>query len=149
MRALEKWIEAEGAAAGADPQALKSISDAMAKRDATAAAQRGGEAAAGNGGGWELGVRKRQGTAGWLKTLPPDIAARCVGTAGDWCGRYLMQTPVPPKVLLWILTRSGSAYSSSCNCAPLWTLPDATSRSTKASCFQAKISSLLMRWLGS
>ncbi len=136
MRALEKWIEAEGAAAGADPQALKSISAAMAKRDATAAAQRGGSAAAGKSGGWGLGVRKRQGTAGWLKTLPPDIAARCVGTIGDWCGRYLMQTPILPKVLLLIVTSSRSAYSPSYNCAPLWTLPEATSRSTEASCFR-------------
>ena len=30
--------------------------------------------------------------------LPPAIQARCEGTIGDWCGRFLMQTPVAVKV---------------------------------------------------
>lgn len=33
-----------------------------------------------------------------LSHLPPEIAARCAGTAGNWCGKYLMQKPIPGKV---------------------------------------------------
>lgn len=32
-----------------------------------------------------------------LSHLPPEIAVRCAGTVGDWCGRYLMQKPIPGK----------------------------------------------------
>lgn len=92
VQALEKWFETEGVSAGADAAALKSISAAVANRDAAAQRSKSG------GGGWRLGRRRRQQPSAWLKSLPPDIAARCAGTAGDWCGRYLMQTPIPAKV---------------------------------------------------
>ena len=32
--------------------------------------------------------------------LPGEIAERCEGTIGDWCGRYLMQKPIPAKARL-------------------------------------------------
>jgi hypothetical protein len=30
--------------------------------------------------------------------LPPEIAKRCQGTVGTWCGKFLMQKPIPSKV---------------------------------------------------
>ena len=38
-----------------------------------------------------------------LSGLPPEIAERCAGTVGDWCGQYLTQDPIPTKVLLHTL----------------------------------------------
>lgn len=39
-----------------------------------------------------------RGTAKLPKVLPPDIAARCEGTIGGWCGRYMLQEEIPAKV---------------------------------------------------
>jgi hypothetical protein len=38
-----------------------------------------------------------------LSRLPPEVAERCAGTVGDWCGQYLMQVPIPTKVMLCML----------------------------------------------
>ena len=38
-----------------------------------------------------------------LSRLPPEVAERCAGTVGDWCGQYLMQVPIPAKVMLCML----------------------------------------------
>ncbi len=39
-----------------------------------------------------------------LSLLPPEIAARCAGTAGTWCGKYLMQQSIPTKVRICFRT---------------------------------------------
>ncbi len=33
----------------------------------------------------------------WVQVLPPEIAARCEGTIGGWCGRMLLQEEIPAK----------------------------------------------------
>jgi hypothetical protein len=38
-----------------------------------------------------------------LSRLPSEVAERCAGTVGVWCGQYLMQVPVPTKVMLCML----------------------------------------------
>lgn len=38
-----------------------------------------------------------------LSGLPPEVAERCAGTVGDWCGQFLMQAPIPTKVMLCML----------------------------------------------
>lgn len=35
-----------------------------------------------------------------LQVLPPEIAARCEGAIGGWCGRYMLQEEIPAKVSL-------------------------------------------------
>lgn len=41
----------------------------------------------------------------WLvaQVLPPEVAQRCEGTVGGWCGRYLLQEEIPTKVEFLIL----------------------------------------------
>ena len=85
-------MAAEGAAVGADPAALKSISAALAKQH-TAAQQLSVRPAAARRSKRKRGRRRKL-------VLPPDIAARCVGTAGDWCGEYFLQKPISGKVRL-------------------------------------------------
>ena len=87
-------MAAEGAAVGADPAALKSISAALAKQH-TAAQQLSVRPAA-----TRRSKRKRRRRK--KLALPPEIAARCVGTAGDWCGEYFLQKPIPGKVRLGV-----------------------------------------------
>lgn len=91
LKALERWMETEGAAAGADPAALKSISAALAKRSATVTQLSVKPTAE------QHSKRKRRIRR---KKLPPEIAARCVGTVGDWCGEYFLQKPIPGKASL-------------------------------------------------
>jgi hypothetical protein len=89
LKALEKWVVTEGAAAGADPALLQPIAKALAKHQA---AQQSSKPAVGQHGS----KRKRRKKV----ALPPEIAERCRGTAGDWCGRYFLQKPIPGKVRL-------------------------------------------------
>ena len=103
LKALERWVAAEGAAVGADSAALRSISDALAKQH-TAAQQLSVRPAA-----TRRSKRKR-----WRRkkvALPPGIAARCVGTAGDWCGEYFLQKPIPGKVRLGVILSTRAIVS--------------------------------------
>ena len=38
------------------------------------------------------------------QVLPPEVAARCEGTIGGWCGRYMLQDEIPAKVQSLALT---------------------------------------------
>jgi hypothetical protein len=49
-----------------------------------------GSSGGGGGGGGGAGL------AG--PAAPSEVAARCEGTAGDWCGKYLTQQPIAAKV---------------------------------------------------
>ena len=66
--------------------------------------------------------------------LPGEIAQRCEGTAGDWCGRYLVQQPIPAKASLqadpllngkrasYLNTRLPNAKAGRCRTSMQWQL---------------------------
>lgn len=103
LKALERWVAAEGAAVGADPAALQSISAALAKQH-TAAQQLSVRPAATRRSKRKRRIRKKA-------ALTPEIAARCVGTVGDWCGEYFLQKPIPGKVRLGSISSTRAKVS--------------------------------------
>ena len=52
------------------------------------------------GGGSAVGGGSSGGGGGGsaAQALPSEVTARCEGTSGDWCGRYLTQQPIVAKV---------------------------------------------------
>ena len=98
MSVLQKWVRSEGVS-DTDRAATGKVLDLLAAQvvtgDQTSAAvrspepqRRGRSGGAGSGGG--------TGLAG--KALPVEVAARCEGTFGDWCGGYLTQEPISARV---------------------------------------------------
>jgi len=91
---LKQWAGSEGLT-DTDRAAADRVLDLVAVRAATSDSQQGDVASADSK---QHGSSSTSGSSALSPTkLSSEVAERCEGTAGDWCGRYLMQEPIPAK----------------------------------------------------
>ena len=94
---LKRWAGSDGLS-DTDRAAAAKVLDLVAAHTASSSGQQGDVPSADNRQRGSSGNSGDSGSGGLSPAkLPSEVAERCEGTAGDWCGRYLMQEPIPAK----------------------------------------------------
>ncbi len=92
---LKRWAGSDGVS-DTDRAAAAKVLDLVAARAASSDSQQSGVPSADNRQRGSSGSSSGSGLS--PAKLSSEVAERCEGTAGDWCGQYLMQEPIPAKV---------------------------------------------------